>query len=127
MDVIIICAVISMLLPYFAKIPVIVEMHKAGGYNNKQPRMQQRQLTDAGARAVAAHYNCFESLVVFAVAIAVVIGTNNTASTVQWLAMTHIGARIFYCIFYWLDLDMLRSVTWLIGIICPIMMVVLSL
>ncbi|KZN57678.1 MAPEG family protein [Pseudoalteromonas luteoviolacea] len=127
MDVIISCALVSILLPYFAKIPVIIEMHKAGGYNNKQPRVQQHQLTGLGARAVAAHYNCFESLAVFAVALAVVLGTNHTSNGVQWLAMAHIGARILYCVFYWCDWDLLRSITWSIGLISPITMVALSL
>ncbi|MCF2858555.1 MAPEG family protein [Pseudoalteromonas sp. SMS1] len=127
MDVIISCALVGMLLPYFAKIPVIIEMHKAGGYNNKQPRVQQHQLTGRGARAVAAHYNCFESLAVFTVALVVVLGTNHTAEVVQWLAIGHIVARVLYCVFYWYDLDLLRSITWLIGLMSPITMVVLSL
>ncbi|MBQ4812766.1 MAPEG family protein [Pseudoalteromonas luteoviolacea] len=126
MDLIISCALVSMLLPYFAKIPVIVEMNKLGGYNNKQPRAQQHQLSGKGARAVAAHYNCFESLAVFAVALAVVFGTNSITSTIQWLALTHIIARVLYCVFYWFDLDILRSTTWLLGVACPIAMVVLS-
>ncbi|OCQ19156.1 hypothetical protein A7985_20660 [Pseudoalteromonas luteoviolacea] len=125
MDLIISCALVSMLLPYLAKIPVIVEMNKLGGYNNKQPRAQRR-LSGKGARAVAAHYNCFESLAVFAVALAVVFGTNSITSTIQWLALTHIIARVLYCVFYWFDLDILRSTTWLLGVACPVAMVVLS-
>ncbi|KZN60300.1 MAPEG family protein [Pseudoalteromonas luteoviolacea] len=127
MDMIISCALISMLLPYFAKIPVIIEMHKLGGYNNKQPRAQQHQLSGKGARAVAAHYNCFESLAVFAVAIAVVLGTNTITAATQWLAIAHVIARALYCVFYWYDLDAFRSFTWLFGIGCPIAMVVLSI
>jgi len=39
------------------------------GYNNSHPREQQSKLTGFGARALTAHQNAFESLIIFAPAV----------------------------------------------------------
>ncbi|KZN52285.1 MAPEG family protein [Pseudoalteromonas luteoviolacea] len=127
MAVIIMCVLIAVILPYVAKVPIIIAANKAGGYDNKQPRAQQGQLSGLGARAVAAHYNCFESLIVFGVAVAVTLSTGATGSAIQSLAIAHIIARCLYCVFYWTDLDLLRSLSWTVGILCPIAMIVMCL
>lgn len=127
MDIIITTALIAALLPYIAKVPVAYAMHKLGGYDNQHPRAQQAKLTGFGARALAAHQNSFESLMIYSLAIAVVLATNTVGETIQILAVTHIVARVFYCVLYYLNIDKLRSVVWSIGLICPIAMIYLSL
>lgn len=127
MTSLIVCALIAVIMPYVARIPVIFAMNKLGGYDNKHPRQQQSQLTGLGARALAAHQNCFESLAIFAVALAVVIGSNNVNAVTETLAMTHIVARILFCVFYCLNLDIVRSITWLVGIGTAIAMIAVSL
>ena len=66
MEVIIICAFIAVLLPYLAKAPLAIAMHKESKYDNNYPRTQQSNLTGFGARALAAHENSFESLISYA-------------------------------------------------------------
>ena len=87
----------------------------------------QTKLTGFGARALAAHQNCFESLAVFAVAIAVVLGTNSVGAVTEMLAVTHIVSRILYCVFYYMNLDIIRSLVWFIGLGTAIAMIVVSL
>lgn len=127
MEVIIICAFIAVLLPYLAKAPLAIAMNKESKYDNNYPRDQQARLTGFGARALAAHQNSFESLIVFSVALAIVLSTNNTSITVQILAITYLVARVAYCIMYYINLDKLRSLMWLIGLLCPLTMIGLSL
>ena len=127
MEVIIICAFIAVLLPYLAKAPLAIAMNKESKYDNNYPRDQQARLTGFGARALAAHPNSFESLIVFSVALAIVLSTNNTSITVQILAITYLVARVAYCIMYYINLDKLRSLMWLIGLLCPLTMIGLSL
>jgi len=127
MEVIIICAFIAVLLPYLAKAPLAVAMNKESKYDNNYPRDQQARLTGFGARALAAHQNSFESLIVFSVALAVVLATNNTSITVQILAVTYLVARVAYCIMYYINWSKLRSSMWLIGLLCPLTMIGLSL
>ena len=127
MTTLLLCAAIAILLPYLAKAPVAIAMNRLGGYDNRHPRSQQTQLTGFGARALAAHQNCFEALAVFAIALAVVLGTNTINPTTQILAVTHIVARIAYCICYYFDWHIARSSVWLVGLVSALSMVVVSI
>jgi len=127
MEVIIICAFIAVLLPYLAKAPLAIAMHKESKYDNNYPRAQQARLSGFGARALAAHQNSFESLIVFSVALCVVLATNNISIIIQALAVTYLVARIAYCIMYYINLSKLRSLMWLIALLCPLAMICLSL
>jgi uncharacterized MAPEG superfamily protein len=127
MTTLVVCALLAVLMPYFAKVPVAIAMAKLGRYDNKHPRAQQSKLTGFGARALAAHQNCFESLAVFAVAIAVVLGTHSVGAMTETLAVTHIVSRILYCVFYYMNLDIIRSLVWFIGLGSAIAMIVVSL
>ncbi len=117
MTTLIICLFIAALLPFIAKVPVAIAMHKLNGYNNNHPRAQQAELTGFGARALAAHQNAFESLAVFAPAILLAIATNNTGSMIEQLAITHVIARVLYNIAYLINIGTIRSIIWAIGIV----------
>ena len=112
------CLIIAALLPYIAKIPLAVAMNKAGGYDNHYPREQQANLKGFGARALAAHQNAFESLIIFSIAIVLAISTGNTGEKVQILAMIHIVARVAYNILYLLNIGVLRSLSWAVSAVC---------
>ncbi len=120
------CLFIAMLLPYLAKVPVGYAMAKAQsassdgvtGYDNHHPREQQAKLTGMGARAVAAHQNAFESLLIFAVAVVAVIAVDKVSDAAVTYAIVHIIARLAYNLFYLLDWSNLRSTSWFIGIYC---------
>lgn len=122
MTTLIICLIITVLLPYLVKIPLSVAMHKAGGYNNNYPREQQGRLQGFGARAAGAHQNCFESLAVFSTAALTAMVTNNLSMTIQYLAITYIVARIVYIFLYFMDLATLRSTVWFISLVCCVSM-----
>ncbi|MFT6903138.1 MAG: putative MAPEG superfamily protein [Colwellia sp.] len=117
MTTLIICLFIAALLPFIAKIPVAIAMHNMGGYNNNHPRAQQAKLTGFGARAFAAHQNAFESLLIFAPAILLAIATQNTGVFIEQLAITHIVARVLYNIAYLMNIGVIRSLIWGVGII----------
>jgi uncharacterized MAPEG superfamily protein len=127
MTTLLICALLAVLMPYLAKAPLAIAMNKLNGYDNKHPREQQSKLTGLGARALAAHQNCFESLAVFAVALAVVLGTNNVHQVTELLAIAHIILRVLYCIFYYLNLDVLRSLVWFAGLATAVAMIVVCI
>lgn len=118
MTILIICLFIALLLPFIAKIPVAHAMNKLNGYDNSHPRAQQSNLTGYGARALAAHQNAFESVIIFAPAVLLAIATNHTGTLIQQLAMTHVIARIIYNLLYLIDKSTLRSIVWAIGLIC---------
>jgi uncharacterized MAPEG superfamily protein len=125
MNTLIICLLIAILLPYLLKVIMAYFMKKdGGGYDNHHPRIQQARLAGMGARAVAAHQNGFESLLVFASAAITAIATNHLSATIQVLAVIYIVSRIIYNVLYLWDLASLRSLTWLVGFICCIVILV---
>ena len=123
MSVLIICLFIATLLPLLAKGPVGYAMNKLGGYDNAHPRHQQSKLTGFGARALAAHQNGFESLVIFAPAVLLALVTNHIGETVQYIAITHVVARVFYHILYLMNYDKLRTLSWMVATICSFAMI----
>lgn len=118
MTILIICLFIALLLPFLAKAPVAIAMSKLGGYDNNHPRSQQEKLTGFGARALAAHQNAFESVIIFAPAILLAIATNHTGEFIQQLAIVHVVARILYNGLYLFNVGTMRSIVWAVGIIC---------
>ena len=127
MTVLIWCLFIAALLPYIAKGPVAVAMHKLGGYNNNHPREQQSKLTGFGARSLAAHQNAFEAFIIFAPAILIAIITNNTGDTIQLIAIVHVVARIFYNLLYLMNVSLLRSIVWGVATLCSFAIIYLSI
>jgi uncharacterized MAPEG superfamily protein len=115
MTILLSCLLISLLLPYLAKAPVAKAMAKLGGYDNSHPRAQQAKLTGFGARALAAHQNAFESLLVFGIASLTVIALNKVTDTVALLAIVHVLARLAYHALYLLDRGTARSIAWFIA------------
>lgn len=118
MTILIVCLFLALLLPILAKGPVAFAMAKLGGYNNNHPREQQSQLTGFGARALAAHQNAFESVILFAPAIILALATGNIQQEIVVLAVIHVIARLLYNIFYLLDISLLRSIVWVIATLC---------
>jgi uncharacterized MAPEG superfamily protein len=123
MDILIGCLFVAAILPFLAKVPVAIAMNKLGGYDNNHPRAQQSQLTGFGARALAAHQNAFEALIIFAPAILVAIATQHTGELIQQLAIAHVSARILYHIFYLLNFGWIRSLVWAVGLISSLMII----
>ena len=118
MKILIICLLISVLLPYIIKFFVGYFMYKERGYDNHYPRIQQARLQGIGARAVAAHQNGFESLSVFATSVLTALATNHISETIQILAIIYIISRVIYNFFYLMDMATLRSTAWFVGFFC---------
>jgi uncharacterized MAPEG superfamily protein len=121
MYTLILCLFIACLFPYFAKIPVAMAMKdQPGGYDNNHPRAQQAALTGFGARAVAAHQNSFESLIIFSAAIITALATQHVSDTIQNLAIVYLVSRIVYHTFYLLNWATLRSTIWSVSLIASL-------
>lgn len=121
------CLIIATLLPYVAKVPLAWAMYKEGkktnqGYNNEDPRNQQRQLTGFGARCLAAHENSFEALIIFAPAILLTIAVDNMTREACILAFAFINSRCIYLLCYWFNWDKLRSTVWFIGLVSSLIL-----
>ncbi len=124
MTTLLVCLFIAVILPYLTKIPVVLAVKKAGlPYDNNHPRAQQAHLEGFGARAVAAHQNSFESLLVFATAALTALATGHTGPTIQILALVYIVSRCVYHCLYLMNLATLRSTVWFVGLLCCLAMI----
>ncbi|AKV07513.1 membrane protein [Pseudomonas fluorescens NCIMB 11764] len=118
------CVLISALLIYVARMPVAKAMKDQGGYNNHLPRQQQAQLTGFGARAVAAHQNCFEAFILFAVGVLMAHTTQTAGWLIDSLAIIFVITRVIYLLCYWGDLAWQRSLVWVVGLVCSLLLMI---
>lgn len=102
-------------MPLFAKIPLALMMHKEGRYDNRHPRGQQNRLEGLGARAKAAHDNCFEAICFFAPTVLLVIAMDEHTVYTVWLCMAFVILRVIYLFCYWLNWHLARSTVWVIA------------
>ena len=118
------CVLICALLIFVARVPVTKAMKEQGGYNNHLPRQQQAQLTGFGARAVAAHQNCFEAFILFAVGVLIAHTTQTAGWLIDTLAIIFVITRIIYLLCYWGDLAWQRSLVWVVGLVCSLLLMI---
>jgi len=113
------CVLFMGLLPYIA-----TGIAKKGfnGYDNSQPREWLAKQTGFRARANAAQANLFESLPFFFAAVIIASITHAPQDRIDTLAMGFVLARIAYLVSYIANWPSTRSIVWLIGIICVVML-----
>ena len=110
------CVLVAGLLPYAA-----VLLAKAGaGFDNNNPRDWLAKQEGYRRRANAAQANSFEAFPLFAVAVVVAHMLHGPQGRVDLYAMIFIAARIAYLGSYVADLAWLRSLAWLVGIVCAV-------
>lgn len=114
------CVFISAVLIFVARIPVAKAMKEQGGYDNNQPRAQQARLTGIGARALAAHQNSFEAFILFAVGVLMAHTTQTQGWLINLLAVVFVIARVAYLGLYLADKASLRSLAWVVGLVCSL-------
>jgi len=112
---IIICVAIVVFMPLLAKVPLAYLMAKESKYDNKHPRAQQNRLTGLGARALAAHQNCFEAICYFAPTVILVLAVDEHNVYTAQLCVAFVISRLFYLAFYWANWHILRSTAWVVG------------
>ncbi len=105
----------AVLLTVFSKTPLAMAQARAG-YDNRNPRAQQAQLTGWGARAAAAHANGFEAFPIFAAGAVLSVATGHDDATGVAIGWAWIASRVVYTALYVMDRDKLRSTVWGIGL-----------
>jgi uncharacterized MAPEG superfamily protein len=88
------------------------------------PRQQQTQLTGFGARALAAHQNCFEAFILFAVGVLMAHTTQTAGWLIDLLAIIFLITRVIYLLCYWVDLAWQRSLVWFVGLVCSLLLMI---
>jgi uncharacterized MAPEG superfamily protein len=89
-------------------------------YDNSMPREWLAKQTGFRARANAAQANLFESLPFFFAAVIIASMSGAPQVRIDLLAIGFVIARIAYLICYIANWPTMRSVVWLMGLICVI-------
>jgi uncharacterized MAPEG superfamily protein len=112
------CVFIAALLPY---VPFGLT---ARLLNPKTPRQGVPNLEGLPARAHGAHLNAFEAFPPFAAAVIISHIVEGASTTVNWLAVLFIVARLGHMGFYLADRQPLRSASFFVGLIVVIVIFV---
>lgn len=111
--------IIACLLPYV--FTVVAKM--AGGFkreDNQNPREFLAKTTGLAARANAVQQNSFESLPLFIAAVLMAEYMVIPQVVVMMFGIAYIVLRIIYGICYLANWATLRSIIWMLSLLCPI-------
>ena len=93
--------------------------------DNQHPRDFLAKTTGLAARANAAQQNSFESLPLFIAAILMAEYMVISQTVIMTFGMAYIVLRILYGICYLANWATLRSIVWLLSLLCPILLLIL--
>lgn len=117
------CVLVAAIMPF-----ILAGVSKAGdrSFNNRRPRDWYENVSGYRKRAWWAQQNSFEALPFFAAAVIIAHVAGATQSTIDFIAIFFIAARMSFATCYLADLHLLRSVCWLIGIGCCIALFIVA-
>jgi uncharacterized MAPEG superfamily protein len=119
------CILLTALLPYLW---VFIAKTSGERFNNRNPRawMAKQEGNYKVQRANAAHLNGFEAFPAFVAGVLMAQQAGVPADTITPLAIAFTVARVLHGIFYLADKQSLRSLVWLLGMLCAVALMVLA-
>lgn len=118
------CILVACLLPIacagIAKSRGFGKPRREGGFDNHNPRQWLADLQGWQARAHAAQLNSFEALPLFIAGVLVAERLDASQATVDGLAVAFVLLRVGFIAAYVADRANLRSVLWLLALICSL-------
>jgi uncharacterized MAPEG superfamily protein len=121
MDTMLACLFVTILLPYAPRLFTFRAQMKMG-FNNHEPRNQQAKLTGLGARALGAHNNSFEALLLFTAAVFIAHTTGVDPGLAGRLSVAFVTFRVAYIALYLLDKPSARSTVWVFGFVTTVIL-----
>ena len=119
------CILVTALLPYLW---VFIAKRSGDRYNNRNPRawMAKQEGNYKVQHANAAHLNGFEAFPAFVAGVLMAQLAGVPADTITPLAIGFVVARVLHGVFYLTDKHSLRSLSWLVGMLCAVGLMVLA-
>ncbi len=114
-NAILLYAIVGAVILTYAPFMVVGFARAKIGYDTSAPRAMFDKLPPYAQRATWAHQNCFEALIIFSAAalMAYVTGVESTWASIA--AIAFLVSRLFYSVFYILDIPLARSLMFGIG------------
>lgn len=97
------------------------------GYDMSAPRAMFDKLPPFAQRATWAHQNSFEAFMLFSAAALSAYVTGQDSQLASASAMIFVVARLFYSVFYILNIPLARSLMFAVGSTCISVLFILSL
>lgn len=117
----------AVLWTLMTKLPQAWEMaRQPGGYDNDNPRAQAAALDARGARAVAAHANAWEALLLHSLGLLAASSQGVEGPLVLALAWGWFPIRLLYTWIYLQGRGSLRSTVWTLGLLCSLGLMLLA-
>lgn len=118
------CILIAALLPY---VWVFIAKQSGERYNNHDPRSwQEKQTNPRSRRANAAQLNGFESFPAFVAGVLMAQLAGVDPQTISVLAVVFVVGRVLHGVFYVTNRAALRSLAWLVGMLCVLALIVMA-
>lgn len=105
---------------------IVGQFRLPGGFNYGASRDQQAELSGIARRAQAAHLNGIEGFALFAISVWMAIELGADADSVDQWAMAYALSRILFVIAYIADLNPWRTLVWLGGMACNIVLFIIA-
>ena len=121
------CLAIVAVLPYvLAWVGGYLTYVQLGSIDNKNPRQQKARLEGAAARAVAAQTNAWEALPFFTAGVVIAHLAGADPAKASFWAKLFVATRVLHPILYIADLDILRSLVFVGGLVAVVALIVIS-
>ena len=117
------CILIAALLPY---VLAIIAKTSAPGFNNRNPRAWLAKQDYRVQRANAAHLNAFEAFAPFAAAVVMAQLAGVDHGRIALLALVFVAMRIAHGVCYVADVQLARSLAWVGGFACVVVLMVIA-
>lgn len=121
------CIAVAIVLVYVPFLLVAYARVNLGTEALATPRAMVDKLPVYAQRATWAHQNSFEALMIFAPAALMAYMTGVSSTLAIFAGLTFLVARLFYSVFYILNVPLLRSLMFAIATLCSGTLIVLSL
>jgi uncharacterized MAPEG superfamily protein len=117
-DLILLSSIVGAVILTYAPFLVVAWGRLKAGYDQSAPRAMFEQLPDYAKRATWAHQNSFEALTIYGLAALMAYATGVESDWARITAIAFLFARLFYSVFYILNLPIGRSLMFAIGSLC---------
>ncbi|HEY5718420.1 MAG TPA: MAPEG family protein [Motiliproteus sp.] len=121
------CLFAATLWLVLSKVPMNILGARLEPYDNHYPRLQQQRLRGAAHRAWAAHHNMQEAYPAFAAAVLVSHLGRGDPLLATLLGGLFLAARLSYQLCYLLDWPQARSISWGIGLLATLVLMLTPL
>ncbi len=112
---------LACIMPYFASLAQNAgKVREHGRYDNSAPREQTAKLVGWGKRAAWAQANTWEALPIFVAAALTCHVTGADGPAAGGIGVTWLVARALYIAAYLADVAPIRSMLWLVSLLCSL-------